>query len=134
MIELRRLCLLLAFGLALPGCVGSGSGSDFDTDGLVDGLEDRDDDFETDVGETNFADADTDDDGLCDGSPETELAVCTGCEDCDNDGAWEPCRGETDPLNTDTDGDGDGRDGAPLDEASFDCSAGELALPYGSSR
>jgi hypothetical protein len=127
---------LFAIVLVIAGCISRGTGSDFDLDGLRDRLEDLDDDLETDVGETNLADADTDDDGLCDGLPETSLPVCSGCEDCDGDGVWDPCLGESDPLNADTDHDGitDGRDPHPLDGSSFDCSGADLRLPYGSSR
>jgi hypothetical protein len=117
----------LAVALASAGaCVGRGRGSDFDADGLVDLLEDRDGDFETDVGETDFLDPDSDGDGLCDGSPPEPLDRCIRCEDCDDDGRWEPCLGETNPLTADTDGDGvnDSRDAAPLDGASFDCTGG----------
>jgi hypothetical protein len=61
---------------------------------------------------------------------------CTGCEDCNDNGSWEPCLNETDPLNDDTDGDGipDKSDPAPLDNLHIDCSGGNNPkLAYGSS-
>ena len=83
--------------LLFHACASSGPGSDFDEDGLKDTIEDRNDNFQFDPGETDFVSADTDHDGLCDGKPEHALPDCTGCEDCNNDGFWEPCLGETDP-------------------------------------
>jgi hypothetical protein len=67
---------------------------------------------------------------VCDGVPEGEPIAC---EDCDGDGAFEPCLGETDPLNDDTDNDGigDRSDPSPLD--GFDCSGGGSELAYGDS-
>jgi hypothetical protein len=133
---------LLVFLLAtLAGCVSEGPGSDFDNDGLLDQIEDRNQNFRFDPGETDFNNPDTDGDGLCDGRPPRPLAVCTGCEDCNNNGFWEPCLGETDPLNDDTDNDGipDGEDPDPLGNLDWaglgiDCSDGQNPqLPYGAS-
>lgn len=130
---------LLAGALAFAACVSEGPGSDFDRDGLSDETEDRDDDFDLDPGESDFLSTDTDFDGCCDGLPST--AVCDGvpegepigCEDCNNNGFWEPCLNETDPLNDDTDDDGvnDRNDPSPLD--GIDCSGGVSQLPYGGS-
>ena len=124
-----------ALCLALAACVSEGPGSDFDDDGLIDDIEDLNENFTFDTGETSFLDTDTDRDGLCDGQPERALATCTGCEDCNNNGLWEPCLGETDPLNEDTDNDGvsDANDPSPLD--GIDCSTPEGAAPraFGSS-
>ncbi len=121
--------------LAFLACVSSGPGSDFDGDGLKDSIEDPNGDFLFDPGESDFIRSDTDIDGLCDGLPGDDRKDCTGCEDCGNDGFWDPCVGETDPLNDDTDNDGarDGADGAPLDNAGIDCGAGDVRVPYGSS-
>jgi hypothetical protein len=135
----RKLGVAGAIGLGAAlmfyACVSSGSGSDFDDDGLKDDVEDPNHNFEFDPGETDFLRTDTDADGLCDGRPDHELPDCTGCEDCNNNGFWEPCLGETDPLNDDTDNDGipDKDDPAPLDRAGIDCSQGEVKLPYGAS-
>jgi hypothetical protein len=121
--------------LVFYACVSSGPGSDFDQDGLKDTVEDRNNNFQFDPGETDFLNPDTDHDGLCDGRPDHELPDCTGCEDCNNNGFWEPCLGETDPLNDDTDNDGipDKDDPAPLDNLHIDCSHGNVKLPYGAS-
>ncbi len=121
--------------LVLHACVDSGPGSDFDHDGLKDSVEDPDDDFVFDPGETDLVSPDTDRDGVCDGRPEPPLASCTGCEDCNGNGFWEPCLGETDPLNDDTDNDGmpDNTDPAPLDRLTIDCGQGDVQLPYGAS-
>lgn len=115
--------------------MSSGPGSDFDRDGLEDQIEDPNDNFTFDPGETDFIETDTDRDGLCDGLPGESLTTCTGCEDCNNNGFWEPCLNETDPLNDDTDNDGarDQQDPAPLDRSSVDCSGGNVKLPYGAS-
>lgn len=144
----RRAAVLRAIllcGFALSACVSSGSGSDFDGDGLKDTVEDRNDNFVVDPGETDFACPDSDADGLCDGLPAQPLSAtsagnacrreCRGCEDCNNNGFWEPCLNETDPLNDDTDNDGikDGDDPAPLDNLAIDCSQGNVKLPYGAS-
>jgi hypothetical protein len=120
---------------AFSGCVSRGSGSDFDRDGLKDEVEDPNENFARDPGETDFAHPDTDGDGLCDGRPRKPLPSCSGCEDCNNDGFWEPCAGETDPLNPDTDGDGvpDASDPDPLDRLGIDCSGGGPRLRYGDS-
>ncbi|MGH7857238.1 MAG: hypothetical protein ACREQY_07870 [Candidatus Binatia bacterium] len=138
----RRLLLgaSVALLVAVGGCVSEGPGSDFDGDGLKDGAEDLNESFALDPGETDFVNVDTDRDGLCDGLP-SRPRVCdgapegepVGCEDCDNDGLWEPCLGETDPLNDDTDDDGvpDGQDPSPLD--GIDCSAGNPGFRYGDS-
>ncbi|MGH7896691.1 MAG: hypothetical protein ACREQQ_01985 [Candidatus Binatia bacterium] len=123
-------------GLAVAACVDSGPGSDFDNDGVKDTIEDENDNFMFDPGELDFLNPDTDLDGLCDGQPTRVLANCTGCEDCNNDGFWEPCLGENDPLNDDTDADGvRDRDDPQLDTArvGIDCSAGSPRLPYGTS-
>jgi len=125
----------LVVGLILFACTSSGPGSDFDEDGLKDSIEDKNGNFQFDPGETDFLNPDTDGDGLCDGQPPSPLTTCTGCEDCNNNGFWEPCLGETDPLNNDTDNDGipDKEDPAPLDHLSIDCSHGNLKLPPGAS-
>ena len=118
------------------GCVDEGPGSDFDRDGLTDEIEDPNENFALDPGETSFIDPDTDREGLCDGQPERPLVQCDGCEDCNNDGFWEPCLGETDPLNDDTDNDGisDRDDPGPLDNLAIDCSGGQNPrFAYGDS-
>ncbi|WP_257457450.1 IPT/TIG domain-containing protein [Archangium lipolyticum] len=78
--------------------------ADFDRDGLMDGLEDRNKNGQVDPGETDPAVADTDHDGLFD-----------GLEDANANGVVDPI--ETDPLKADTDGDKllDGVDPYPLD-------------------
>jgi hypothetical protein len=121
--------------LLLYACVSTGSGTDFDGDGLTDNVEDVNKNFILDPGETDWQDTDTDHDGLCDGRPDQELPSCTGCEDCNNNGFWEPCLGETDPLNNDTNNNGipDLEDPAPLAGLTFDCSQGNVKLPYGAS-
>jgi hypothetical protein len=121
--------------LWLYACVSSGPGSDFDDDGLKDSIEDTNGNFAFDPGESDFLIADTDSDGLCDGEPDHPLTTCNGCEDCNNNGFFEPCLGETDPLNNDTDNDGipDGEDPDPLDNLAIDCSQGNVQLPYGAS-
>jgi hypothetical protein len=121
--------------LLLYACVSTGSGTDFDEDGLTDNLEDVNKNFIFDPGETDWQDPDTDHDGLCDGRPDHELPTCTGCEDCNNNGFWEPCLGETDPLNNDTNNNGipDLQDPAPLAGLTIDCSQGNVKLPYGAS-
>lgn len=117
---------IVASSLALLGCFGTGPGSDFDGDGIVDILEDVDEDFVTDVGETSMADADTDGDGLCDGPVEDPLPECIRCEDCNANGIWEPCLGETNPTSSDSDGDGvpEARDETPLDGIISGCGDG----------
>ncbi len=124
------LVLIIAYA-----CSGDGPGSDFDQDGIKDEVEDRNGNFTFDPGETDFVLPDTDGDGICDGQPPKPLPDCTGCEDCNNNGFWEPCLGETDPLNDDTDNDGipDATDPAPLDNLHLDCSGGNLKLNYGDS-
>jgi hypothetical protein len=119
----------------LYACVSSGPGSDFDGDGLKDKTEDRNDNFAFDPGEADFLITDTDSDGLCDGEPDHAVKTCNGCEDCNNNGFWEPCLGETDPLNNDTNNNGipDGEDPDPLSGLSIDCSQGNVQLPYGGS-
>jgi VWFA-related protein len=76
---------------------------DSDNDGLIDEIEDVDQDGVVDGGETDPNDPDTDDDGLYD-----------GVEDANHNGVVDG--NETDPLNPDTDGDGiwDGEDPFPL--------------------
>lgn len=127
--------IALVVAVWLYACVSSGSGSDFDDDGLTDATEDRDDNFAYDPGEADFLITDTDSDRLCDGQPDPQQPTCTGCEDCNNNGFWEPCLGETDPLNDDTDNDGipDADDPAPLDNLAIDCSQGSVQLEYGAS-
>ena len=66
---------------------------DSDGDGLLDGLEDLDQDGEVDADETGVLDADTDDDGLLD-----------GFEDANRNGRVDD--GETDPRDPDSDDDG----------------------------
>jgi len=135
----RKLGAFAAIGmvvaLLLYACVDKGPGSDFDHDGIKDQLEDVNDNFEFDPGETDFINPDTDGDGLCDGQPDHPLATCTGCEDCNNNGFFEPCLGETDPLNNDTNGNGipDNVDPNPVAGFAVDCSAGNVQLPYGAS-
>lgn len=132
-----RAAVAIGFASALWmfACVGSGPGSDFDGDGLVDSIEDRNANFFFDPGETDLLSPDTDGDGLCDGQPKHPLPACTGCEDCNNNGFWEPCLGETDPLNDDTNNDGvkDRDDPHPLAGLAIDCSQGNVKLPYGAS-
>jgi len=131
------LAVALTFGIALfAGCVDEGPGSDFDRDGLTDDIEDLNENFALDPGETDFTRTDTDDDDLCDGQPRGALIDCTGCEDCNRNGFWEPCLGETDPLNPDTDNDGlsDSQDPAPVDALAVDCSTGSPQFRYGDSR
>lgn len=125
---------------ALVSCVDKGEGSDFDFDGVPDRLEDPNDDFIVDPGETNFDEPDSDFDGVCDGLSDEEDLGCVRCEDCNNDGRFDPCLSETDPLNDDTDNDGvgDRDDGEPLSNFDFagrgiDCGAGNVPLPYGAS-
>ena len=71
---------------------------DMDSDGLADGVEDRNGNGAVDPGETDRLNPDTD----CDGIPD-------GKEDVNRNGAVD--EGETNPLNPDSDGDGI-RDGA----------------------
>lgn len=127
--------VVVVVAFVLYACVDSGPGSDFDDDGVVDKFEDPNDNFELDPGETDFNSPDSDLDEVCDGQPEHELPTCTGCEDCNDNGFWEPCLGETDPLNDDTDNDRipDKDDPAPLDRLTIDCSQGNVQLPYGGS-
>jgi len=66
---------------------------DSDDDGLLDGVEDRDQDGQIDEGETGVLDSDTDDDGLPD-----------GFEDANANGILD--EGETDPTDPDSDDDG----------------------------
>lgn len=126
---------VFVLALVLYACVDSGPGSDFDDDGLGDRVEDLDDDFEYDAGETDFLSPDTDRDGQCDGRPESPLVICAACEDCNGDGSWEPCLNESDPLNDDTDNDGipDDTDPQPLDRLTIDCGQGDVRLAYGAS-
>lgn len=124
---------VLALTALLGACADQGKGTDFDFDGVPDRLEDPNDDFLFQSGESNFNGVDTDADGLCDGRPEGEIAGCTGCEDCGNDGSFDPCASETDPLNDDTDNDGardmaDASPGFPVD-----CATGSPKLAYGAS-
>jgi len=132
---LAALGISVAVVLVIHSCSGSGSGSDFDGDGLPDRIEDKNDNFMFDPGESDFFSPDTDTDGLCDGRQDQQLPECTGCEDCNDNGFWEPCLGETDPLNNDTDNDGilDGADPAALDNLTIDCSQGNVPLAYGAS-
>ncbi|MGH7820740.1 MAG: hypothetical protein ACREQ9_13305 [Candidatus Binatia bacterium] len=131
----RRLVLgtSVALFVVFNGCVSEGPGSDFDRDGLTDDIEDPNENFTLDPGETDFVNPDTDGDGLCDGRPRRNLAACTGCEDCNNNGFFGPCLGETDPLNDDTDNDGvpDAQDPSPLD--GIDCSGNPPEGAYGDS-
>lgn len=132
---MRNCGWLLCLALVLAGCIDEGPGSDFEGDGLKDDIEDANENFQPDPGEANFLEPDTDGDGLCDGMPRMPRTTCTGCEDCNNNGAWEPCLGETDPLNDDTDNDGvaDGADDAPVAGVGIDCSQGSPGLAYGDS-
>ena len=129
------LLAVVLFALWASACVSSGPGADFDSDGLTDRIEDPNDNFTFDPGEADFVDPDTDRDGQCDGLPPKDLSTCMGCEDCNDNGFWEPCLGETDPLNDDTDNDGipDQQDPQPLDKLSIDCSGGNVKVPYGGS-
>jgi hypothetical protein len=134
----KLLGLVAVGGIAaflLYACVDSGTGSDFDDDGIEDKIEDVNKNFAFDPGESDFISPDTDLDGLCDGQPDKPLSSCTGCEDCNNNGSFEPCLGETDPLNDDTDNDGipDASDPAPLDGFAVDCSQGNVMLAFGAS-
>ena len=124
---------VLGLALLLAGCIDEGPGSDFDRDGLKDDIEDVNENFLFDPGETSFLLADTDGDGLCDGMPVSTRLDCSGCEDCDNDGFWEPCLGETDPLNDDTDNDSIGDASDPDSGGVIDCSQGSPQLSYGDS-
>lgn len=128
--------VLVSGAIGFAGCVDSGGGSDFDFDGVEDEIEDPNDNFVFDPGESDFVFADTDTDGRCDGLASRDDLGCTGCEDCDGDGLFEPCATETDSLNDDTDNDGvrDGADPAPLDTFPVDCTGGGPGLAYGSSR
>jgi len=67
--------------------------ADSDDDGIGDGTEDKDSDGLVDASETNPADADHDDDGILDGN-----------EDLDDDGILDAV--ETDPRDSDSDNDG----------------------------
>lgn len=80
---------------------------DTDTDGLADGVENKNLNSVRDLGETDATNPDTDADGLVDGA-----------EDTNRNGELD--RGETDPLKADTDGDSvlDGDDNCPLDDNS----------------
>ena len=66
---------------------------DLDNDGLINAIEDTNNNGVQSIGETDFRDADSDDDGLLDGA-----------EDINANGVFDD--GETDPLKPDTDGDG----------------------------
>ena len=130
------IAVALAFGTMLvSACVGEGPGSDFDKDGLTDEIEDPNENFTRDPDETDFIRTDSDDDDLCDGQPRRTLTDCTGCEDCNRNGFWEPCLAEPDPLNFDTDHDGlsDSQDPAPVDAVPVDCSADSPEFRYGDS-
>ncbi len=81
------------------------SNGDSDGDGISDGVEDANQNGSHESGETSATDPDSDDDGLCDGS-NTLLGVCGSGEDQNNNGMVDA--GETDPLNFDTDGGGEG--------------------------
>lgn len=125
----------VVFGALLVwSCVDSGPGGDFDEDGVPDQHEDLDADFVFEPGESDFLSVDTDLDGVCDGQA-SPGPFCVRCEDCNNDGSFQPCRSETDPLNDDTDNDGatDRDDGAPLDAFAVDCAGGDVRLAYGAS-
>ena len=86
---------------------------DTDEDGLLDGIEDSDQDGEVDAGETDPCDTDSDDDNLPDGWIDLNSNGKKNYgeyEDYDLDGeidygSWGD-GGETDPLNNDTDGGG----------------------------
>ena len=101
---------IIAFD-AQPSTTTNPTRLDTDGDGINDGIEDRDRDGQmgpanpTGVQETNAADPDTDDDGICDG-PAAVATVCTAGEDLNRNGRLDG--GETDPRvpNVDTDGDG----------------------------
>ncbi|MEA2625590.1 MAG: hypothetical protein QOD06_1635 [Candidatus Binatota bacterium] len=127
--------LLLGALLVLPACVSEGPGADFDRDGLHDLTEDTNENFLYDPPESDFDNADTDYDGVCDGLPSgnPDAAVCARCEDCNDNGLFEPCLTESDPLNDDTDNDGigDAQDGSPAQ--GYDCASGNPQLQYGSS-
>ena len=132
---LATLAFAALLSAAIAACVDEGKGSDFDFDGIPDQVEDPNDNFIVDPGETDFNNTDTDLEGVCDGfTDEPDKVSCVRCEDCDVDGKFEPCLNETDPLNDDTDNDGvsDRDDGAPLDAFPVDC-AGIVELPYGAS-
>ncbi|MCC7070416.1 MAG: hypothetical protein IT383_03780, partial [Deltaproteobacteria bacterium] len=116
--------------LSVPAS-GCAAGEDLDGDGLVDAGETdpRSPEFDVDgdgllstiealLG-TSDSDADSDDDGLCDGSITVASASCAGGEDTNRNGAVDT--GETDPTSDDSDCDAlaDGAEGAlgtdPLD-------------------
>ena len=103
------LCLIVAD--AHPSSRTDPLARDSDGDGKNDGVEDIDRDGALapaapgQLQETDAADADTDDDGLCDG-PTSVASVCAGGEDRDGDGRVGAR--ETDPRVPDPDADGDG--------------------------
>ena len=133
---LAALTLAALLSATTIACVDEGEGSDFDLDGVPDQTEDPNDNFVFDQGESDFNNQDTDLEGVCDGLPDEPGEVtCVRCEDCDNDGKFEPCLSETDPLNNDTDNDAasDRDDPAPLDAFAVDCAPGNVELAYGSS-
>ncbi len=108
-------------------CAGGSAGEDQDGDGLLDvgetdparldsdgdGLSDKVEKVDGNYGgrKTDPLDPDSDDDGLCDGNVTTPIVgVCSGGEDKDRDGSFEPgtftAANETDPTLADTDADG----------------------------
>ncbi|HOX42627.1 MAG TPA: MopE-related protein [Myxococcota bacterium] len=107
---------------------------DTDADGLADGLEDRDRDGLVDPGETDPVVADGDGDGVLDGDEDRDgdgqlgdcTRVCHAAGDCAEGEVCSPrarvcysagcSRGESDPFDADTDGDGvgDGQEAATL--------------------
>lgn len=77
---------------------------DSDGDGLIDGIEDRDQDGRRDLDETDATKWDTDNDGLCDGLCKVEKGQKLRGEDKNINGIVD--EGENNPLLTDSDGDG----------------------------
>ncbi len=79
-------------------CLGRNVERDFDEDACGNP--------EDDAVVTNYRDADTDDDGLCDGNAAAVAGVCQSGEDDDVDGCFEIAAQETNPIDADTDDDG----------------------------
>jgi hypothetical protein len=90
--------------------------TDSDSDGLPDGTEDANLNARVDAGETNPADKDSDDDYYCDGEELGVTDLQINCYSTYGYIWYEPSK-ITDPLNSDTDGDGfiDSQDDLPLD-------------------
>jgi MYXO-CTERM domain-containing protein len=78
---------------------------DTDRDGLSDGQEVLRSNYAN--GATDPLNPDTDGDGLCDGVAQVGVVGCTGGEDTNFNGTWEPGNNETDPTLWDTDNGGE---------------------------